>query len=205
MQLPPHIALRKLASTPELIRLGERVMSLQERMRWESFGSQERRRAFSLGRYAARTLLGERLGTAPEAVQLEVHEDGSLLLPGTRLSLSISHSGPYAAAVLSTGAVGVDLERIRPRPESLYRFMLHPEEMHLIQDVDMDSDEKLVLFWSLKEAVLKANRTGLRVSPKSLRLQVDLAGGTARISGLGNWVARFEVHSDHVLSVAIPE
>lgn len=201
MELPDHIHLSQLRQSPELLREAEAFLSPEERDRLASFRSSARRESFALGRHAARTLLASAMDCAPSAVDLAVQENGSIAVPGSSWQLSISHSATYAAAAISQTELGIDLEQIKSRPESLFRFVLHPEEMGLRDSVDLPTDLQIVLFWSLKEAVLKAKRTGLRRSPKSLRLRLDLGGGRAVISGDRTWQARFEIRRDHVLSV----
>jgi phosphopantetheinyl transferase len=204
MVLPEHIRFKEVLHTPEMVSRAVALLTPEEAERRAAFRSSSRQDSFALGRYAARGLLADPLGCEPSQVPLEVLPDGSLLVPGSPWQLSISHSGPYAAAAIAKGEVGLDLERIRPRPESLFRFILHPDEMILRDQVDLPTEHQIVLFWALKESVLKAKRTGLRLSPKTLRLSVDLAAGAARLSGRLNWESRFELRDDHVLAVSWP-
>jgi 4'-phosphopantetheinyl transferase len=200
MMLPPDIAVLELntRSTPD--DEAAAVLTTGEAHRRSEFRSVGRQRSFALGRLAARRLLAERLGGDPIDAPLFLRSDGSLEAPG--LSVSISHSGPYAAAAIGPCALGLDLEQIRPRSESLFRFVLSPEEYGLRDTVDLPQDAQIVLFWALKEAVLKAQRTGLRMSPKKLRLDIDTAAGSARVHGPQSWEAAFDFRSDHLLAVA---
>lgn len=202
IDLPSHIRLNQLRQSAALLQEAETLLSTAERERLRSFRSVARRESFALGRYAARTLLGSVMRCAPTAVDLAVRDDGSLEVPGSPWHMSISHSASHAAAAVSQTELGIDLEEIKSRPESLFRFVLHPDEMSLRDALDLPMELQIVLFWSLKEAVLKAKRTGLRRSPKSLRLQIDLDRGRATISGEREWEACFEIRDDHVLSVS---
>ncbi|MFT4603723.1 MAG: 4'-phosphopantetheinyl transferase [Rhodothermales bacterium] len=204
MVLPAHIRFKETIHTPELVAHAVSVLTTAESERRATFRSVARQDSFALGRLAARSLLAEPLECPPPEVPLEVLPDGSIRVPGTPWQLSISHSGPYAAAAIATSEIGLDLERIRRRPESLFRFILHPEEMTLLDRVDLPTEHQIVLFWALKESVLKAKRTGLRLSPKTLRLTVDLDAGTARIVGQSSWESRFELRDDHILAVSWP-
>ena len=205
MDLPNHIRLRELELSPHLVKQAEALLSEEEARRRAGFRNVARRDAFAVGRYAARTLLAERLGCAAGAIRLHVLDDGSVDAPGTGLNLSISHSGRYAAAAVADTELGLDLEQVRPRPESLFRFILQPDEMGLRDQVDLPMTEQIVLFWALKESVLKAKRTGLRRSPKSLRLEIDLEARSAWIRGTRNWQARFRLERDRVLAVSWPQ
>lgn len=202
MILPEHIHLTQVRHSSELLGQASELLSLQEQERLRTFRSVARQDSFSLGRYAAKTLLSPALGCEPYDVCLGVRDDGSVEVTGKPWHLSISHSGPHAAAAISRIELGIDLERIRPRPESLFRFILHPDETAIRDEVDLPMDRQIVLFWALKESVLKAKRTGLRRSPKSLRLEIDLEANSASISGERQWESRFEIRDDHVLAVS---
>ena len=204
MVLPEHIRFSEARHTPELVARAVSHLTPVESERRATFRSVSRQDSFALGRYASRGLLAESLGCSPDQVPLEVLPDGSLEVPGSPWQLSISHSGPYAAAAIATSEVGLDLERIRYRPESLFRFIFHADELMVREQVDLPTEHQIALFWSLKESVLKAKRTGLRLSPRTLRLSVDLPAGTAQISGQANWESRFELRDDHVLAVSWP-
>jgi phosphopantetheinyl transferase len=202
--LPDHIDYLEVTESSGLVKRAEGSLSVEERARRAGFGSEFRRRSFTMGRFAARTLLARPLGCTPKEVPIAVCDDGSLDVPGSALQLSIAHSGAYAAAAVAEHEVGLDLEVIRPRSESVFRFVLHPDESSLRQTIDLPQDHQLVLFWALKEAVLKGKRTGLRRSPRSLRLEIDLDTRTATIRGRRTWSAKFDLRPDHVVAVAWP-
>lgn len=84
-----------------------------------------------------------------------LHEpDGSPLLAGSPLHVSISHSRHYVAIALHPQwRIGVDIEE--PRPEQLRRVIskfLAPEELPAWAD-------RLLAAWTCKEAVFKAAAT----------------------------------------------
>lgn len=80
-------------------------------------------------------------------------------LPGTGLHASVSHSGDLVAVALTrTGPVGVDVERIAGVDhESLSRSVLHPGESAATTD-------EFYVYWTRKEAVVKATGEGLGAS-----------------------------------------
>jgi len=178
----------------------------------DTFGSEKRRREFIAGRAAARSLLARHLACDPTDVPLRIAEDGAVDVspasvsaspsasPGAPIHLSIAHSGPHAVAVISEEPVGVDLEAIVPRDAGLERFLMAPAQRGLIEGWPYARDEALVLAWALKEAVLKARRSGFRLSPKKLHLTLNDTGsehegrGEATISVEGDttWSVLFE-------------
>lgn len=154
-------------------------LSMEERRCLQSFGSEKRRREFTLGRAAARQLVGQHLDLAPSEVPLVVADDGAVDVVGRDLHLSIAHSGPHAVATLAPHPVGVDLEAVVERDHSLIRFLLHPDERDRVMRLfPYDTAPTIVLLWTLKESVLKARRSGFRLSPKKLRIDLEEVEGS---------------------------
>ena len=183
-----------------------------ERERMASFGHASRRDQFALGRLAARGLAGERLGLAPHDVPLAVAADGAPTVPG--LSVSIAHTGrageTAALAAVAVRRVGVDIERVAPRRPDLWKRFLSPEEHAVLARLGGPTDGVQTLLWTLKEAVLKAQRTGFRAGGKTVRLDLDADGtpparGVARaVSGAGSWTVSFGREGDLWLALAWP-
>lgn len=205
MNLPPEIALR-FASCPasEPSRLDG--LPAPEREIAASFGSAKRRREFALGRATMRALLAERLGLDEAAVPLRVAADGAPEVDAP-LYVSIAHASTAERSVVVAAAaphaVGVDIEPIRPRRPDLYRFLLHPDDFGLLDALPHEHDESQVLLWTLKEAVLKARRSGFRTSPKDVRLTVDPGAADARL-GDERWTLRYDRRDGCLVAVAFP-
>lgn len=156
-------------------------LSPDERASLDAYGSRKRRTEFVLGRAAARILVSQRLGVSPENVGLQVANDGAVDVVGADLHLSISHAKGWATAVISPRAVGIDMERLAIRSPGVYRYFLSPDEYELLEATDLDHDRVQILLWTLKESVLKGTRTGLRVSPRDMRIVALDLDGVARI------------------------
>ena len=74
-------------------------------------------------------------------------------LENERYHFSISHSGDYAAAIVSsTDRIGIDIELQRPSVAKIAHKFLHPEEMDEILLSDITS---LTIYWCAKEAIFK--------------------------------------------------
>lgn len=145
-------------------------LSEAEKVAVATYRSEKRRTEFVLGRAAARRLVAERLGISPPEVRLEVAADGAVEIVGSDLNLSISHAGGWATAVVSPRPVGIDMERLAMRRPGVYRYFLAKSEYPFLEGTDLDHDSVQILLWTLKEAVLKGMRTGLRISPKDVKL-----------------------------------
>jgi 4'-phosphopantetheinyl transferase len=70
---------------------------------------------------------------------------------------SLSHKPKYVAAVVSKDRVGIDIEEMRPRAESLFARVAGDDEWELKQK----SWDTLFRYWTAKEAVLKVIGIGI--------------------------------------------
>jgi phosphopantetheinyl transferase len=148
------------------------------------------------GRLAAKRALHALTGVDPLTIRLDTHPSGAPVaeVPGhPGVAVSISHrEGRAVAVAVSAGRVGVDLERIAPRPVSFARDWCTPAEVGRLGEDPL----RLTLAWACKEAVLKALGVGLACSPREVellaiegdRLRVALHGEVAALAariGLG--------------------
>jgi 4'-phosphopantetheinyl transferase len=70
---------------------------------------------------------------------------------------SLSHKPKYVAAVVSKDKVGIDIEEIKPRTESLFARVASDEEWELKEK----SWDTLFCYWTAKEAILKVIGIGI--------------------------------------------
>jgi 4'-phosphopantetheinyl transferase len=140
-------------------------------------------------------------------VPLRRAADDAVDVVGVDWRVSIAHSGPHAVAACARHRIGVDLERIQSRDPAIARFLFAPEDRGLVETLPYAADAALVLCWTLKEATLKARRSGFRTSPKALRLSVDTDGRTATVEREGGrrWVVLFQNLEGFWGAVAYPE
>lgn len=195
-----------LATAPEQTS-AQALLTAAERRRQAGFGDADRRVHFALGRLALRRAAAERSGAAPADVSVSVGAGGAPEADG--LHASISHGGAGAAAVglaaVAPRPVGVDVEPIRARRADLWRRILHPDERATLDGLGGPSDRVHTLLWSIKEAVLKGQRTGLRVGARSVRIAPFAADGGAASAWSersGAWTVRFVCRGDLWLVLA---
>lgn len=195
---------RRLANEPSRPDL----LAAEERRLLQTFGSEKRRRAFALGREVARTLLAARLRLPPAEVALRVAADGACEVVSGALQLSIAHAATTHETLAAVGVapfpVGVDIEVLKPRRPDLYRFLLHPADYPVMEHLPHDHNTNQIVVWALKEAVLKALRTGFRQSPKDIRLAVGQPEAPISCTAPGGrrLVARYVVGDGFVVAVA---
>ena len=117
---------------------------------YSSFVADNRKKQWLAYRILIRSLL------LPEDYPVEYDESGKPYLAGSRIHISVTHSGDLAAVILSSrGMAGIDIEAVRPRIERVREKYLHPEELERIKDPQ--SYGILTLAWCAKEALYKLN------------------------------------------------
>jgi phosphopantetheinyl transferase (holo-ACP synthase) len=102
-----------------------------------------------LQRYASRLLIHEMLGELPEVWK---NDYGKPHLRGCETEISISHTEGYAAVLLGSGKLGVDVQHYKPNVMKVRDRFLDDRELEMAQDI-----ETTTLFWAAKEAVYKYN------------------------------------------------
>lgn len=171
ISVPTDVTVYRLVYDESKVTEWEELLTAVESERLAGMKHEKRRRSFLLGRATLRLMMSELSGLAPDDVNISIEENGSLTSPDTPWYISLAHSGDEAVAVASHGLVGVDLEVSSDRDDDLLTYITHTNERTLIDPLPLDREEKLLLCWTAKEAVLKALGTGLRRSPKSVRLK----------------------------------
>lgn len=157
----------------------ETFLSPVERERWDRLRRPADRERSALGAALLRLAVGEALGIEPQDVTVRREcptcggAHGKPSIPDTDLHVSVTHSGQWAGvAVTTAGPVGLDVEEISDRfsVESLSRMVLSPAET---------GHDGFFVYWTRKEAILKATGDGLRES--MTKLTVSAPGQPARL------------------------
>ncbi|WP_329266923.1 4'-phosphopantetheinyl transferase family protein [Streptomyces pseudovenezuelae] len=157
-----------------------------------------------------RTTVAPYLGCAAPEVRLARDGRGRPVLPDApAVHVSLAHTaGCCAVAVSTAGPVGVDVERVRPLslPDGLARRLLTPGELAEWDGVEAAERTRWLLRrWTWKEALLKAEGTGLRGGLHSFDLGWTPAGPwvrSARHRSRRWWVAEVPAGPLHVAAVA---
>jgi len=177
----------------------EAPLSPEERLRARRF----RRRAdylqFACARRALREILAARLGCGPADIGFRYGPQGkpALASPVTTLEFNVSHAEGLAVVAISEGwPIGVDLE-----PESstvrlgdaLQSVLSAAEREWAVDAVGAGAARHLLINWTLKEAILKADGRGMSISPRDITLLpvveeiVQSRTGTACEALSGKW------------------
>jgi len=114
-------------------------------------------RWLSLGAGLLGQFLLHRRGIESAALQFE--PDGRPVVAGNAAFLSLSHSGFFAMAGLSSAPIGVDVELHQPGQMFIAEHFFTPDELQLMAG-DADKLACFYRIWSRKECIIK--RDGLR-------------------------------------------
>ncbi|MFC4870244.1 4'-phosphopantetheinyl transferase family protein [Negadavirga shengliensis] len=97
---------------------------------------------------------------------------GKPFLP-IELEFNVSHSGEWVVCAASTICVlGIDIEKINPEAPMEIREFFTPEEMSRINNGD-DPASALIRIWTRKEAVLKAEGSGISTGLEKVDTTTD--------------------------------
>ena len=129
----------------------------------------------------------------------EVHKDeNDVPVPFGEHYWSVSHKAKYVAAVIADDAVGIDIEEVKPRPDSVLEYVACDEEWELGGGKSLDT---FFRYWTAKEAVVKALGIGLKGLRKSLVVAVQDADHiTVKCQGR-LWQVEHKRHDNHIVAV----
>ena len=141
----------------------EDFLTKRELETYKAFKIEKRKKEWLGGRYALKKLACELFNFDIKYMEVNNLPSGQpiLLVPGgTKLPVSITHSGPYAAAAIAlTGqAIGIDIETIEQRSAAWVKQCFDERE------ISSKSAPFLTELWAKKEAVLKFLGLGLKLS-----------------------------------------
>jgi len=165
----------------------EDLLDAGETARSARFRSEPARQRFIGGHVLLRTALGEFVGVAPQNLRFDNGPCGKPRLASHAADpvwFSLAHSGELAVVAISaTSEVGVDVERIRPIPESLKiaEKVFDPSSCAALRETAPEHrDATFLRRWTRLEALAKATGCGL----------LPLLEQTERMRGAGRIVER---------------
>jgi 4'-phosphopantetheinyl transferase len=159
------------------------LLTEAEAVRAASYRRAEDRDRFVVANALLRLSAADHLGLPEVAIDRacstcgEPH--GKPTIPGSKLQVSVSHSGDWVAVALTElGPVGVDVEEIKHHADltSMLRYVFSPAELSLLPT----PQDHFYQAWTRKESVLKATGQGLRVRMSDLTVLPEAAGYNLR-------------------------
>lgn len=185
-----------------------------ERARAEQIKDQEARASFLIGRGMARAMLAEVTGVAAKDWMFTegAHGRPEVASPDTPYHFNLAHShGAVVCIVGRDREIGVDiefLERPAASPELMARVCAPDELADIEAAADALRQERFLVYWTLKEAYLKAR--GLGISVHLADVAFSLAAGQPTFAPRGSladadtrWTFRLAQPSPtHLVAVA---
>lgn len=113
---------------------------------------------------------------------------------------SLAHKPKYVAAVMSKERVGIDIEEIKPRQESIFSLVASDEEWALGKD---KSRHAFFRYWTAKEATLKAIGIEIGIGGLKACRVVSVPDEDHVVLDYGGHLYRVEqlYHKNHIVSV----
>ncbi len=164
-----HLWRAPLDVGPEKLHGLAQLLQPEECERAARFRFPEHRARFIVARGILRTILGLHLRHPPQSLRFAYGEHGKPALAepaGTGVEFNLSHSAGLAIYAVAVGrAVGVDVERIKPKGSWLQiaqQYFTGTEAAELAALPEEAMRRRFFEMWSAKEARLKALGVGLR-------------------------------------------
>lgn len=154
----------------------EASLSSSERTRARSIISGPAQRRFIVGRAKLRQILSKYCAVEPHVVPILESTTGKPYLqsPFSGIVFNLSHSADLAIVAVSEQVrLGIDLESRRRKLKALIHaaHWLHPAELRDLRTLTLEERQDAFLrLWCRKEAVLKAEGSGLRFPLHSFRV-----------------------------------
>jgi 4'-phosphopantetheinyl transferase len=165
-----------------------------EKRRVERYRFEDDQRRSIVARGTLRALLGRRLQRDPRELQFITGAQGKPALRDGALEFNVSHSGDrIAIAVSEGGAVGVDIEEIKPRVTELSalarRYFADDEAEEVLRAPESEALRVFFSIWTAKEAVIKAIGGGLSIDLSSFSV-LPLVGDARPVTHFHPWHVR---------------
>jgi 4'-phosphopantetheinyl transferase len=190
--------------------------SADERERAARFRADDDRARFVIGRALLRRWCALRLGCSPHAVAIALSGRGKPYVPGTHFAVNVAHGGDRIVLAAGDGVepgVGVDVEALGRAGDvvrAVERIVAPEEAAAFAQLPATERLGALLELWVRKEAVLKAEGTGLAGVPHAVQVAAPAPSGIAwlevvRVPNGSAWsVVPVDAGPDHAAAVAVP-
>jgi 4'-phosphopantetheinyl transferase len=179
------------------------LITPEEQARAAAYRTVDDRLRFQIGVAVTRMALAAELNCLPDEIQLDRtcpdcgRPHGKVRTAGWEVS--VSHSGDLIGVALGTVApLGLDVEQVRAIEASVASLVLTPSEERQVR-----SAADFIMYWTRKEAVVKATGDGLR-RPLT-EITVTAPTEPARVVG---WTGEIQLHdladrTGHLASLAV--
>ncbi len=161
-------------------------LNADEMAQWAGFRLEKRRLEWLGGRMAAKRAAAAILGESPAAwpeLAIRTEKDGRpCVAAGAHPAppfISISHSGPWAAALAANIPCGLDIQQPGDKILRVKKYFACAEEEDILQaslPLSFSETERLTVLWTAKEAMRKMVRIAPLLGLLEIRLRASLGG-----------------------------
>jgi 4'-phosphopantetheinyl transferase len=188
-------------------------LDAEERARYERFAHDDDRRMFLLGRVMARRLVGDALGVGPTDWPWRngPHGRPEIAIADVRVRFNLAHSAGVVVCVVGIDRdIGVDVEHTKRPPVdfAVVRRYCSAAEIADIESQGPSWHDRFLIYWTLKEAYLKARGLGIAVPLAEISFSVQNAHARVAFTGtLARTDDRWRFHlvrpiGDHLIAIA---
>lgn len=118
------------------------------------------------------------------------------------ICFNLTHSGEYAACILGQGAMGIDVERVRPYNQKVAKRILHERE-YQVMEASKEPDSDFIRFWTLKEAYGKYTGKGIGENLRQVMFQWKESGDIL-CSDEKVEMYQWQIEKEYYLAVCVP-
>jgi 4'-phosphopantetheinyl transferase len=209
-----HATIDEWRGNPGQSARGWAWLSETERGRYARFLHEDDRLMFLMGRVMARALVGRALGCAPTAWRWREGPHGRPEIDDadTAWRFNVAHSAGLVLCAIGQGhEVGVDVEDLDRRAISgnfAHRYLSPAEVADVEAQPPAEQQARLLTYWTLKEAYLKARGLGVSLPLSEIEFTLEPAGPQVRFLGsLAGTDTRWRFHLEkltprHLVAVA---
>jgi 4'-phosphopantetheinyl transferase len=178
-----------------------RWLTAVEQVRFERYHGDLDRRMFLLGRLMSRDLVGRALnvGASDWEWREGAHGRPEIAQPATPVRFNLAHSAGLVVCAVTTGRdVGVDVEDLQrpPLDERMIARYCAPAEAADIAAHGARWRDRFLIYWTLKEAYLKARGLGISVPLREISFVLD--DGAVRVTFLGSLAGTSDAWTFHL-------
>jgi len=156
-----------------------------------------RERVENLSRHA-RKALGISAKKSGVAVERLLKDEHGAPLPFAGNYWSVTHKPAYVGGVIAAVRIGIDIEKIRPCSEALFKKTADEREWRLAEEKSFSA---FFRYWTSKECVLKAAGTGMRDLSRCRIVQIDDGNNITVAYRNKRWHVEHAFFDGHIASV----
>lgn len=152
------------------------ILNQEEKENASNFKETYQKKYYILSHVILRLLLSKYTGVDPALIEIHKNKYGKPFITSHNLQFNISHSKNKLAIAIAVCEVGIDIEYVNPNfdiNEILNVTLSINEELNIKKLKPNLQKKQFYLYWTKKEALLKAIGTGINMDLNKLEISDD--------------------------------